>query len=89
MIVNLKFCLHKDERSFAGCSEVFDCHSDCLEGQSGYIFNASVTASEPSYDGGEQNSLRKFVVLLRQAVQYIFGEVGFGYLPVARATAMD
>ena len=59
-----QFCLQKDERSFTDCSEIFDCHSDCLEGKSSDEFNAGVAASEPSNNSREHNSLRQFVILL-------------------------
>ena len=58
IFLNLEFCLHEDECSFADCSEIFDCHADCLKSKSGDEFDASVTASEPPDNGGEHNSLR-------------------------------
>ena len=89
LLLSNQICLHKDESSFVDCSEILDRHSNCLKSQSGDVLNASVTASEPSYDSRKQNGLRQFVILLCQAVHHVFGEVCCSYYSIARATAID
>ena len=89
IFLNLEFCLNEDECSFADCSKILDFHSDCLEGKSGYVFDACVAASELSDNSGEHNGLRKFVILLHKTVHHVFNNVRIGFLSKARTTAMN